>query len=51
VFAACGKGAAIRKSEEIVVSYGKGFWRARATPVPSAEDVVEEEEVRELDAS
>jgi hypothetical protein len=32
VFAACGKGAAIRRGEEILVSYGKGFWRARASP-------------------
>jgi hypothetical protein len=32
VFAACGRGAVIRKGEEIVVSYGKGFWRARAPP-------------------
>jgi hypothetical protein len=32
VFAACGRGAAIRRGEEILVSYGKGFWRARASP-------------------
>jgi hypothetical protein len=37
VFAACGRGGAIRKGEEIVVSYGKGFWRARAPPAEESE--------------
>jgi len=38
VFAACGRGAAIRKGDEIVVSYGKGFWRARAPPAEEQEE-------------